>query len=102
MALLALAGIAAVGAVAFQSGVCVGRMTGYERGRDDGGKYWSKKYALLVGKMNVALGSLTIGEIAEALKAPTTDKVYALLNRLGQKADRAVLDAKARVAEFTA
>jgi len=79
-----------------------GLKQGYARGYDDGSKYWAKKYAVHIGRLNVALGSLSLPEIAQALKAPTTDKVYALFVELGKKGDKAVGDARAAAAEWVA
>jgi hypothetical protein len=43
---------------------------------------------------------MTLGEIAQALKAPTTDKVGALLAHLLKKSEKALDNAKAAAAEW--
>lgn len=59
------------------------------------------QHALTIGMLNVALGTLTVGEIADALKNGTTDKVQALLLKLREKTSKIMLDHQAVEAEFS-
>lgn len=106
-----MAAIAALAAIVF---LClVGRHTWYAAGLYDGRRMgyklgWKAStqagatfYAQRMGRINVALGSLTLGDIAQALKEPTTDKVGALLARLDGNSGKLLGDIKARASEFT-
>jgi len=79
----------------------VGVRRGYRRGYNHGGTHWAKRYALQVGRLNVALGSLSVYEIAEALKDAPADKITALHLALDRKAARAGADARALLEEWT-
>jgi hypothetical protein len=82
-----------------------GRCDGIEMGWEQGDREiiaLQKHYEATIGSINVALGSLSAGEIVTAKHSPTTDKVTALLAAMDKNASKAFLDAKARAAEFRA
>ncbi len=107
LAILFLVVVTGLGFVACQ----MMQQDGYRRGFADGvragaiakEKDCAKLYALLVGKINVAIGTIDPVELCKiARDARTPDKAYALLARLEKQSEKLLGDLKARAAEFNA